>query len=320
MNTKNCLVILLASVSLSACNSLNFRPTMASDAPLTGYEGRVLQLEMMRPFENASADDHPMSEFCKLVSTTFQESGSERAKRRGASNETSASETSDTCLVYKQDPEPDDVRSYVVSGMAYTDYLCDIFFARIAERSAKREFGRSTANDVGTAVSAILGLANAGSQVTGGIGAGFGLLDSGISNYDQSFTVDADLPALQKLVWSEQTKIRNEILGAEDASTNIPSSYQGAAIQIMRYANTCSFTGMRGLLTESMLAKSAENYEERTNILDFATLTADQRAEVLSVLNAQDEEVENPNETTEGEEAEAAEGGDEAADAEGGDE
>ncbi len=318
MSIRAFCAVTVMSISLAGCNGFSFRPTMASDAPLTGYEGRVLQLEMMRPFEvisNNSISQEPLEKMCALISPTFQEKGSERFLRGRRDTQTLTADRPSFCLIYKTNPKPSEVRSYIVSGMAYTDYLCDVFFARIAERSAKREFGRSTANDVGTAVSAILGLANAGSQVTGGIGAGFGLLDSGISNYDEAFKVDADLPALQKLVQSEQAKIRNEVLGSENASNEnnrIPETYQGAAIEIMRYANTCSFTGMRGLLTESMLEKSAENYRERPNLLDFSILTSTQRTEVLKALG-----IDSTDELSAVEEEAANEGSEEAADGDG---
>lgn len=233
---------------------------------------------------NSSDGDDVLRELCDLLVPSYQEGSSKQLSRYGKGKGPYDKE----CYVYKE-PADGEPSSYLHSGMALTDYYCDIFFDRIAQRSAKRQFARGSVNDVGTAVSAVLGLASAGSAVTGGIGAGFGLIDSGIQNYDQAFLVDADLPALQKLVRSEQDRIRNAIFDGDKTNGTEPKTFQQAAIQIMRYANTCSFTGMRGLLTQTMIesANAAKNPLDGSRILDFSTLTPAQQEAMVEALGAQ---------------------------------
>lgn len=243
-------------------------------------------LKAFRKVDGTKKGDNELLELCRTLLPSYQESGSKQLRKY----KDGSSPYDKACYVYK-DVEADGKGpiNYLNSGMALTDYYCDIFFDRISERTAKRQFSRGTVNDVGAAVSAVLGLASAGSGVTGGIGAGFGLLDSGIQNYDQAFVVDADLPALQKLVRAEQEKLRSNTFDDDKENGTTPKSYQEAAIQIMRYANTCSFTGMRGLLTQSMLEKAnaAQNPLDGSRIWDFSTLTSAQREAVVEVLGAQ---------------------------------
>lgn len=286
---KNSMLV-AGAFSLCGCASLNgFTPTMASDTPLIGVEGQVLQMEMLSALEPVSAEEGGMNSYCTMLNTSFQERTSEQVKRYSSDGKISK-KSPFGCFRYKK-PEGDDVRNYVISGMALTDYYCDIFFDRIADRTARRKFARGGVNDVGAAISAILGLARAGSGITGGVGAGFGLLDSGIRNYDEAFTVDADLPSLQKLVRSEQKKIRDALFDGQKANGEVPSTYQEAAIEILRYANTCSFTGMRGLLTSTMMEKAAaqNNPLDGSRIFDFSTLSEQQRAAMLKVFAAQSE-------------------------------
>jgi hypothetical protein len=126
--------------------------------------------------------------------------------------------------------------------MALSDLYCDTYFRRIARRWNERLFVRNTTNDVGAAISAVLGLAKAGSGITGGVGAGFGLADGAYRNYDNVFVVSPDLPAMQNLVRENQKKVREEALAA------LPVDYYSAQSRIIEYARLCSYTGMKGLL------------------------------------------------------------------------
>lgn len=321
--------LVVSAIAICACLSgctkdLDFTPTMASDPPFIGIEGMALQAEMLKVFKRVSAyhthtdhlpqadravhtvqnvkdtvegDTEPPSlmednvddllpELSNKLVASCQELGSKQLRKYKKYN----SPYDWGCYVYKSIPDNSKAPvKYLESGMALTDYYCDIFFKRIAQRSAKRQFTRGTVNDVGTAISAVLGLASAGSGITGGIGAGFGLVDSGIQNYDEAFLVHADLPALQKLVRSEQDKIRNAIFDDDVANGVQPKSFQQAAIQIMRYANTCSFTGMRGLLTQSMIEKAnaSRNPLDGSRILDFNMLSSKQQEALIETLGAQ---------------------------------
>lgn len=286
------LTIIIASASLlTGCSNMReFRPTMASDTPLVGIEGQIFQMEMASAFEEVTSD--AAKELCDKVKTSLQERGSEQYLRYAAKDRRDGKyPLSGKCFKFSDSKDANAIDNYLKNGMALTDYYCDNFFERIAQRSASRQFLRGGINDVGAAISAILGLASASAGLTGGIGAGFGLADSGVNNYNQAFLVHADLPALQKLVRSAQKDIRTALFDGDAANGSAPTTYPEAAIEIMRYANTCSFTGMRGLMSESMIekARQGENPLDGSRIFDLKTLTPEQRKAVLSLLKAQDE-------------------------------
>src|SRR4030095_8451940 len=90
-----------------------------------------------------------------------------------------------------------------------SDLYCDDYFRRIADHKQKRQFGRSTTNDIGTAASVALGLASAGSIVTGGAGAAFGLADNLFRNYDAAFVVEPNLGKMLRLVKTAQSATRS---------------------------------------------------------------------------------------------------------------
>jgi len=147
---------------------------------------------------------------------------------------------------YKTGVNEDIVFPFVEAGISLSDYYCDKFF-RIANASARRrKFTRNVTNDVGGAISTILGIVKAGSGVTGGVGAGFSFADSSFRNYDESFMVDADLSRLRRLVLTAQDHMKRSLY------TQKPQSYFQAESAIIRYAGLCSFLGMQDLLNESV--------------------------------------------------------------------
>jgi hypothetical protein len=244
----------LALLALPGCtNMMDFKPTMASDPPQVGIEGIALVNEL----SNAYSRTAPADSLCHDTKLGSQDSRKEAVYRyrKGTKN----ADDIFRCTFFKSlDQETparrvEIVQGHVKAGFALSDYYCDNFFTRIAEHAGKRKFARNSTNDVGALVSTVLGLAAAGSGITGGVGAGFGLADSVWRNYDENFLVSADLPTLQRLVQSEQDKYRETVYKA------IPDNYPDATIAILRYANLCSFVGMRGLLTQSMADKTDNN-------------------------------------------------------------
>lgn len=144
--------------------------------------------------------------------------------------------------------EPADVRRYLAAGFALSDIYCARFFIKTDEAYRRRRFGRTLTNDVGTAMATILGLANAGENIVTGVAAGVGFADSGWRNYDDSFVISPDLSSVQSLVFAAQDNFRARTL-AKDAA--LPGDYATAQSAIQRYANLCSFLGMKALLDQS---------------------------------------------------------------------
>lgn len=140
------------------------------------------------------------------------------------------------------------MRRYLAAGFALSDIYCARFFVKTDEAYRRRRFGRALTNDVGTAVSTVLGLAHAGESVVTGVAAAVGLADSGWRNYDDSFVISPDLSGVQALVFAAQDNLRSRALGR---SATLPADYATAQSVILRYANICSFLGMKALLDQS---------------------------------------------------------------------
>lgn len=205
--------MMLAAASLTGCSSLdNLRTDLSAKPPVTGVEETALINNLFAAYENCSAGK------CERVRT----SGDQR-----------------------------EILNVVDAGMTLSDFYCDAFFRRTNQAARKRRFARGASNDVGGAIAAVLGLARAGSALTGGAAAGFSFLDSEYRNYDESFLVDADLSKLRRLVMSAEDNMKKAIYAAP------PSSFFAAESTILRYAGLCSFLGMQDLLNESVQEKTS---------------------------------------------------------------
>lgn len=140
------------------------------------------------------------------------------------------------------------MKDYLSAGFALSDFYCSSFFQDADESQRRRRFGRAATNDVGTAMTTILGLANAGENLVTGVAAGFGLGDNLWRNYDDAFTVTPELSNIQSLVFAAQDNWRERSLGKK---ASLPANYYSAQTVIMRYANLCSTLGMQALLNKS---------------------------------------------------------------------
>lgn len=139
-----------------------------------------------------------------------------------------------------------DMRRYLNAGFALSDIYCDEFFRDAEESQRRRRYGRAITNDVGTAITTILGLANAGQDLVTGAAAGFGFGDSLWRNYDEAFVVSPDLSNVRSLVLAAQDVFRKRTYEQE-----LPGDYSSAQSVILRYANQCSTLGMQSLLNQS---------------------------------------------------------------------
>ncbi len=142
----------------------------------------------------------------------------------------------------------DAVTPYLNAGFVLGDIYCDQFFRDADESQRRRKFGRSTTNDAGTAITAVLGLANAGQDVVTGVASGFGFADSLWRNYDDAFVASPDLGNVRALVLAAQDNFRQETF---EKSQQLPKDFGHAQSVILRYANFCSTLGMKALLNQA---------------------------------------------------------------------
>lgn len=250
MNILAIPVALILMISLPSCSIYHNRPpTMGADPPLTGGEGIALINELQSAFVVVHTPNVAGSwSGCEDTMPSHQEFESAPYHRHVKSEGPKPFQ----CVIYKPNPSPIEVQNHLEAGLALTDLYCDIYFRRISQHSSERRFSRGLVNDVGAAVTAILGLSKVSSPLTGGIGAGFGLADSSFRNYDDAFLISADISTLQSKVYVEQQKFRSTM-----KSKSPMTRYGQANSAILQYANFCSYTGMRGIINASLSQTTA---------------------------------------------------------------
>lgn len=258
-----------AALLLCGCstNAMKFRPTMGGDEAALGIESLVYLNELQRAYA--------MDSGCivtAMPSVQNAESESFRRLKKPAERDWDASNRLG-CVRFRTgtDVGAADFNRHLKAGLALSDLYCDDYFRRIAVRKQTRQFGRSTTNDLGTAASAALGLAKAGSITTGGAGVIFGLLDGIYRNYDSAFVVEPDLGKMLELVKTAQGAMRDTF------KTNAPASFADANSAITSYAQLCSYAGMADLLNVALEAGATpETIEEA--VTRFQTSGERQRA------------------------------------------
>jgi len=178
---------------------------------------------------------------------------------------------------------------FMQTGVTLSRFYCDIYFQRLIEEQTRRNFARSQSNLAGGLTSAILGLASAGSGVTGGVGALFSFIDATFENFDANFLVSPDIPAVYDLVRRAQKTWEDTNLGSANANLSFAESER----LIKEYANICSFIETKRLVTEAV--QRGETFalpptSARAAFLRTVTLTErDRLAQTLGVATITDD-------------------------------
>lgn len=147
---------------------------------------------------------------------------------------------------------PAAIDRYLQSGYGLTDLYCQRYFVIAVESDRKRQFSRNMGATGDGLVNAVMAAAGAGpvaSQVSNALFEGY---DSTYQNIQDAFMVSPDLSAVRKLVHEVQRKFKT------DVESNPPKSYEAARQVIERYAGTCSYTGMKQMVNDSV-SQQTEN-------------------------------------------------------------
>ena len=144
---------------------------------------------------------------------------------------------------------------YINSGVALADLYCERFFRQISQSAAHRKYLRSQVNDVGGLFNALLNATGASTGTVGASSAIFTLLDGSAENYDAAFLVAPDLSRVEQLV----ERAQDEYLSTK--GSKIENFYEAQRF-LLRYANSCSFNGIRGLINQSIEAAKPKTDEK----------------------------------------------------------
>lgn len=253
-------ILLGAAMLLPACSTLDrSRPTFEADPAELGVEGLIYQNELSAAYVRIEDE----SGNCQATRPSFQEAQKWSYRRYGTTPGKTAAERF-ACLRFTPIASGAEgaaqVARHLNAGFALSDLYCRNYFSRIALHSRKRGFWRTSTNDVGTAISGILGLASAGVSATSGVGIGFGLADGFFRNYDESFLVGPDLAVVQSAVLGEQKKLKEGVLA------KMPNNFADANMAIKQHADACSFVGMKLLLNQKV---SSGPTDSRAQLIDY---------------------------------------------------
>ena len=158
------------------------------------------------------------------------------------------------------------ILEYLDTGVTVVDLYCHEFFKQVSVSQAHRQYLRAETNQTGGLVSAIMGVADAGSGATGGVGALFSFLDSSIESYDSAYLVSPDLPTVQKLVMQTQSQLAAELTASGSVYT-----YPQAERALTMYANNCTFNGIRSLMNSSIATTTTTVEKSGTTITGVKT-------------------------------------------------
>ncbi|WP_344709101.1 hypothetical protein [Sphingomonas humi] len=236
---------------------------MGGDQAALGYEALAYLNQMQMAYQDIGKN-------CSVgVLPSLQNVEMESFRRLKRDNETDRQAIARIgCVRLRTDGQAADFTRHLEAGLNLADLYCDDYFRRIAMHKQMRQFGRSTTNDVGTAASVGLGLAKAGSVLTGGAGALFGLADGLFRNYDNAFVVEPDLGKLLNLVRTAQNLMKASLRKTP------PSSFLQANEGITAYAQICSYAGMDNLLNAAITEGSKPETIAET-VKRFQTTAAD---------------------------------------------
>ncbi|WP_156109497.1 hypothetical protein [Pseudomonas cremoricolorata] len=157
-------------------------------------------------------------------------------------------------------PQASDLKQFLESGMTYYDLQCGDYFSRIDFTRAHREYVQKQTVLVGSLTSAILGLADAGSAVTGATGAAFGFGSASFDAYNSAFLASTDVGLLRELVQSaranDKARILSRIMVPNKTWPETIDSFDSAVSALDEYFLRCHPTGIRNLLKSSIEEKA----------------------------------------------------------------
>jgi len=172
---------------------------------------------------------------------------------------------SDAYAAARFNPTQDKLRKFLESGMTYADLQCSEYFSRIDWTHAQRDFAQKEITLVGSLTTALLGMARAGSAVTGAAGSAFGFSSSSFDTYNTAFLASTDIGLLQQLVMSAQSQDKIKILKRVSETSGIwpkrIDSLDLAISDLNTYIGRCTPTGIRNLLKASIEEKTKKQIE-----------------------------------------------------------
>ena len=279
------------------------KPYLSADSPLTGMEEAALLTIIGSALTSVERAD-------AIPCFTFGHKGGDRSRYGGGRTErrtrtADGAELSNTCVAFatpsvsekpvggaadgkSQLPVPT-VDQYVRAGLSLADHYCSVYFRSTSHDARYRNFSRNIFNDVGTLVTALFGFGTGDGQLTGGLAALTGFADKTSRNYDDSFLVSADLPALRSLVDAERLQRRSDIAALMALpQSERPADFADATRIIRGYGEICSFLGMKELINRELTnaATRASNNSNAKAELARAELAKAEKEKAEAAVNA----------------------------------
>lgn len=247
-------VLLLSLCSLAVANCTSFEP-LRPDLAARSVPSRLDEIAYINGLR-AAYDYTAQDQKCYTGEELKHFRGS---LEQGLPNHTVEQETGakDQCVKFRDLPiegsglsAEQSIQRYLDSGYGLTDLYCQRFFVIAVESDRKRQFQRDMGGTADALVNAVFAAAGVGPIATQVSNALFEGYDGTYQNIQDAFMVSPDLALVRKLVHNAQRDFKAEILKSP------PTSYEAARQVIERYAGTCSYTGMKQMVNDSVAAQT----------------------------------------------------------------
>lgn len=146
-----------------------------------------------------------------------------------------------------QDNPKDEVLAGIVAeqGIVLVNMLCHSYFRSITDMRQTTRYQDGLTTNIGTVIGALLNLDGASHLATGGVTAITGGLSADFKSRDTQFIPAPDLAEVKTLVSTAMDRQADELRALPNVT------YSQASVRLMRIAESCDFTGIQSLVSQS---------------------------------------------------------------------
>ena len=241
--------LLACAFSVSACTSVErLRP----DIEARLLPSRLDEIAYVNTLRSAFVETASPITPCFDGDSTYFRSDLQQGYQEHTAEQEGVGSGTDKCWTYKSAPGADAINQYLDAGYGLASIYCQRFFVIANQSRVKRDFQRDSVSNLDNLVGTVLSLASAGDRAIGIVDGAFGAADATYQSIDDAFLISPDLGNVRDLVLAaQQQHIRN-------TRRRPPTTYPGARQNIEDFAGYCTFTGMQGLVNNSVAEQARQ--------------------------------------------------------------
>ncbi len=267
--TMKPLLLLPALILITGCTSLKNinAPWRKPIQPLTYQEVYEFAIEAKANAVQSNQEKHPTPQGTPAAASTDLERSTTSGRADGSGRTTLRRKRfddlpqyiKDMAGIFKRDSKlsqaystsREQAATFLESGMVVSNMLCSEYMLQVTQKQQQRHYGRDLASNTNTAISTVLNLTKSSNLATGLTSALFGGLDVNYQNWDTHYVASVDLPLAETLIRYAMARQAQENVARSKATD---FNYMQAESRLQQYASTCSFNGIKTLISQSVSA------------------------------------------------------------------